>query len=220
MTDNIERFYDLYHGQTCLIAVPGPNLALTPPESFDLPSFAINTVYKYPGWEPDYYIWVDRGNAENVPFFEEVKVAYPHAVKFVPTPDFDDAQGENVYHFRHRPGIELFVAGQLANQREAMTKYGITYRRIHDATLQIAWWMGFKTVLMIGLQHKPGTRKEHFWGQADYEPSTSNFVWEERGLRECSQTMSDMKIINISADTYLPESVLPRDDWRKWSKQQ
>jgi hypothetical protein len=29
--------------------------------------------------------------------------------------------------------------------------------------------------------------------------------------------MSDVKVLNISADTYVPENILPRDDWRKYT---
>jgi len=213
----LQNLYNLHSGETCIIAAPGPNLPLTPPEQFSCRSIGINTIYRYPKWKPDYYVWVDRGVAEVVPIWQEVIASYSSVAKFIPTPDFDEAKGENIYRFKHRPGIDLYIGGQLANQKKALTEFGITYRRIWGAALQIAWWLGFKTILLIGIQHKLGARKEHFWGLADYDPA-SDFYWEELDLLDCSHMMRDVRILNISEDTYLSEKVVPRGDWRDWRK--
>jgi hypothetical protein len=86
-----------------------------------------------------------------------------------------------------------------------------------DAVFQIAAWMGFTTMLMIGVQHKPGTRNQLFWGEDAGEPEKV-FTFEEEGYRFFASALP-IKIINISADTYVSEDVLPRDDWRKWVNQ-
>ena len=50
---DIDEFYNLHKGETCLIVGVGKNLELTPPEWFDYPSFGVNTIYKRPGaWRP------------------------------------------------------------------------------------------------------------------------------------------------------------------------
>jgi hypothetical protein len=211
----LQDFHNLHRGQTCLIAGVGPNLNLTPPERFAIPSFGVNTVYKYEGWTPTYYVGVDeRLKVENGAAVVERYKAIP---KFFPAPDWDDLPGENIYRFKHRQGSQYIHAGQSPTHRDALTVRGITYFRIMDAVFQIAAWMGFTTMLMIGVQHKPGTRNQLFWGEDTGEPEKV-FVFEEEGYRFFASALP-VKIINISADTYVSEDVLPRDDWRKWVNQ-
>jgi hypothetical protein len=209
----LSDFYNLHAGETCLIVGIGPNLKLTPPEWFDYPSFSVNTIYKYEGWKPDYWVAVDlriRNRWHTVKLPEH----YKDVAKFIPSPDWDVVPGD-FYRFRRRPGFDIFLGGQLPNQRQVMTQWGINYRRVMDAVLQIAWHMGFKTMLMIGIDHNPANRLAHFWGDNSWDVANS-FIWEERGMEECRRTMNDVTMLNISENTYLPESVIPRDDWQKW----
>lgn len=209
----LKDFHNYHLGQTCLIVGVGPNLALTPPECFDYPSFGVNTIYKYKDWKPTYFVGVDiellKRDGENI------IETYPDIPKFFPHPDFDSLQGENIHRFNHRTGAELFIGGQSPKDKDALTHKGITYRRIMDAVFQIAYHMGFTTMLMIGIEH--GERKGHFWGTAEYEPQ-EDFRFEELGYIECRRMMSNVKVLNISEDTHVPESVLPRGNWRKWVK--
>jgi hypothetical protein len=141
---------------------------------------------------------------------------YPDVPKFFPSPDWDDLQGENIYRFRHEHRGDLFVGGQSPADIKALTQWGITYRRIMEAVFQIAYWMGFRTMLMIGVQHKPDTRQELFWGTDEGEPER-DFLWEELGYIECRRALSGARILNISEDTYVTEDVLPRGDYRNWN---
>lgn len=207
-------FYNLHRGETCLIVGVGPNLNLTPPEWFDYPSFSVNSIYRRDDWKPTYYVGVDeRLRVENG---AEICRKYADIPKFFPTPDWDDLQGENIYRFKHRQNGDLYVGGQLPNQREALTKFGITYWRVMGAVLQIACHMGFTTMLMIGVQHKEGAPTEHFWGN-DAGAVADQPI--ETWLIEYKQWAHGMgvKVLNISEDTYVPEDVLPRDDWHKWT---
>ncbi len=213
---DLSQFWNSHAGQTCVIVGIGPNLELTPPELFDYPTFGINTLYKRGGdWKPTYYVGVDEELLKRDG--KELVKVYADVPKFFPTPDFDSLQGENIYRFAHRTGIELVTGGKLANQKDALTHTGITYRRIMDAVFQIAWHMGFTTMLMIGVSHEPGGRKDHFWGVAEYEPQ-KDFEWEEIGYRECLRMMKGVKVVNISENTHVPESILPRGNWRDWAK--
>jgi hypothetical protein len=36
------------------------------------------------------------------------------------------------------------------------------------------------------------------------------------GYKAVRASNQNVKILNISQDTYVPEDVLPRDDWRNW----
>jgi hypothetical protein len=211
----LEEFHNLHNGQTCLIVGVGGNLPLTPPERFNYPSFGVNTIYKYPGWKPTYYVGVDeRLEREDGKAISDV---YRDVIKFIPRPDRDSWQGENFYRFYHRPG-DLIIGGQMANDHRALSVVGIGYRKIMDAVLQIAWHMGFTTMLMIGIQHKITDQQAHFWG-ADVKsiPEKDLHYWFD-GYREIRRAMGPkVTVLNISEDTYVPEDILPRDDWRKWS---
>lgn len=212
----LQDYYNLHDGQTCVIASVGPNLPLTPPEWFNYPSFGVNTIYHYTkltGWKPTYFVGVDERlwREDGAAILE----TYPEIPKFIPSPDRDTFKGENFLRFHHRPG-EMFIGGQSPRDIKALTQWGISYRRILDAVFQIAFWMGFTRMLLVGVQHKPGTRKEHFWGTASHDPA-EDFKFEEAGYAECIRMMgSRVTVLNLSEDTYVPESVLPRDDWRKW----
>ena len=75
----------------------GPNLKLTPPEWFNYPSFSVNTIFKYEGWKPTYYVGVDarlfRDNRE------EILDKFSDIPKFIPRPDQDAFEGPNIYRF-------------------------------------------------------------------------------------------------------------------------
>src|SRR5574340_971018 len=135
-------FHNLHQGETALIVGVGPNLNLTPPEWFNYPSLSCNSIVKYEGWQPTYYVGVDeRLRVENG---AEICRKFAGIPKFFPTPDWDALQGENIYRFKHRTG-ELAIGGQAANQKDALTHKGIGYYRVMDAVIQIAWHMGFTT---------------------------------------------------------------------------
>lgn len=209
----IEDFYRKHSGQTCLVCGVGPNLELTPPESFPFPSFGVNTIYKRANWKPTYFVGVDeRLRLDDGPAICE---KYRDVPKFFPTPDWDALQGENIYRFRHRTGGELTIGGQSPLDIKSLTVWGITYYRIMDAVFQIAAWMGFTTILCVGMQHKPEEKHRRlFWGVDEREVSP-NFEWEEYGYQYFAHALP-VKIVNISLETYVPETVLPRDDWKNY----
>lgn len=209
----LKDFHNLHAGQTCLIAGVGPNLGLTPPEQFNYPSFGVNTIYKYEGWKPTYFVGVDaRLQRENA---DAISEKYRDVHKFIPRPDRDSWQGENFHRFYHRPG-PLYVGGHSPFDVDIMDGFGISYYRIMDAVFQIAAWMGFTTLLCIGFHHMTNERSRLFWGTDESEKS-SDFLWEEIGYRETSQMIaSRCRVLNISEDTHVPEDVLPRGDWKGW----
>ena len=210
---NLADFHNLHQGETCLIVGIGPNLEKTPPERFAYPSFGVNTLYKRAGnWKPTYFVGVDEELLKRDG--EAILKAYPDVPKFFPRPDWDGLQGENIYRFAHRTGGEMFIGGHSPQDRNALTQRGINYRRVMDAVFQIAFHMGFTTMLMIGIDH--GDRKAHFWGSAEYEPQ-NDFYWEEIGYTECRRMMNGVRVLNLSEDTFLSADILPCDDWRKWA---
>ena len=218
MTNRLADFHKIHTGQTCLIVGVGPNLKLTPPELFRYPSFGVNTIYKYECWKPTYFVGVDeRLKLEDGAAIVE---KYKDIPKFFPAPDWDDLQGDNIYRFKHRTGSDLFIGGQSPKDADALTHKGITYRRVMDAVFQIAWHMGFTKMLMIGVQHKPydenDSDRAHFWGIDTKAYANQPFDWWFAGYRECVRAMNDVQVLNISADTYVSEDVLPRGTFTDW----
>ena len=211
----LSDFYNHHKGQTCLIAGMGPNLKLTPPEWFNYTSFSVNTIYMYEGWKPTYYAAVDLDMLKL--YDTDVTKKYNDVTKFFPRPDFDELQGDNIYRFYHRD-CNYWVGGMRANDAKALTRDGIGYKRIWDCVLQLVWHMGFTTVLFIGISHKPETRNVHFWGFEPRDPEYAGFEYETLGLQHFTRVLQTegVTLLNLSEDTYLPENVMPRDDWRNW----
>jgi len=210
---DLSSFYNIHKGKTALLVGNGPNLYKTPPEWFDYISFGMNTIYKYPGWRPTYYVGCDFSLFEN--HGAEVNAAFPDILKFVPTPTLDAMKGENYVRFNRRPG--LFVGGHLANERDALY-FGLCYTNVMTCAMQLAWHMGFTTLLLIGVEQKPapGMLADHFWGKdPNFTPSQDDYHWNKE-YAQLVHAMTGVKVLNISEGTYVPESVLPRDDWQKW----
>jgi hypothetical protein len=210
----LKDFYNYHKGQTCLLVGLGPNLHLTPPELFNYPSFGLNTIYKYKGWKPTYYAGVDeRLEREDGAAIVEV---YKDVPKFVSSPDRDTWQGDNFYRFKHRAG-DMMQGGKAANQPHALTRDGIAYVNVMTAAMQIAWHMGFTTMLIIGMQHKPDELYKHFWGEDGKKTDGQTAEHWLLGYAALVRGMNGVKVLNISEDTYVDENIIARDEWRKYA---
>lgn len=212
----LEDFYQMHQGETCVIASLGPNLKLTPPGWFNYPTFGINTIYKVgwdTPWEPTYYVGVDH--RLQIEDGDAIVERYAHIPKFIPHPDRDSWQGPNFYRFYHRNG-EIYIGGHLPTDKDALTTFGIAYRRILGAVFQVAYWMGFTRMLVIGLHHKPGDENEHAWGTdlKGFKDQPANLWFDEY---HHWANLGKAEVLNISEDTYVPDSVIQRDDWRNWA---
>lgn len=205
-------FHQKHAGETALLVGNGQNLKLTPPEWFNYPSFGMNTIHLYEGWIPTYYVTVD--NRVYREFGEGVTTKFRDVPKFIPSPDLDMWQGDNFHRFYHRAG-DLYIGGHNASQKDAF-QFGLSWFNVMHLAMQLAWHMGFTTLLMIGVQHKPDEMREHFWGfdegMAAKQPRD---IWMNGYQTLCSM-MNNVKVLNISEDTYVPESVIPRGNWRDW----
>lgn len=206
----LENFYNLHAGETCLLVGNGPNLAQTPPEWFDYPSFGMNTCHLWAGeWMPDYYCTVDKRVMRE--FGDAVYEKYAAIPKFIPRPNLNKWQGDNFYRFLHRPG-GLQAKGYCPADKDALTVDGIGYTNVMHVAIQIAWHMGFDKMIMIGVQHRPHKAQEHFWG-VDHKMNAMHFPeW----LEDYKYLAERLDLVNISENTYVDEDIIPRDDWRKY----
>jgi len=192
----------------------GENLLKTPPEWFNYPSFGLNTIFYYKDdWKPTYYVAVDACMYEG--YGEMVKAIYPEIPKFIPS-DLGNWTGENFHYFKHHKG-QTIIPGKPVTRKEAL-RDGIGFTNSMTAAMQIALYMGFTTLLMIGVEQKPGYGNlvRHFWGDdPQMFPSQTDEHWNT-GYIDVQNSAPNVKVFNLSVDTYVDEDILPRDDWRNW----
>jgi hypothetical protein len=207
----ITRFQNLHKGETCLLVGNGKNLYKTPPERFDYPSFGMNTICQYPDWKPTYYTAVDSRVMHE--YGEQVNKRFSDIPKFLPTPNLDKWTGENIYRFYHRPGA-LWARNGKQLFPSLMTDDGINYGNVMHVAMQLAYYMGFTTMLIIGMEHEEGKAGDHFWG-ADHKSYIPPVDEWKRGYKELREGMG-VKMLNISVDTFVPEDVVPKGDWERY----
>ena len=208
----LQDFYDLHKGQTCLLVGNGINLKLTPPELFALPSFGMNTCHRWQGtWVPTYYCAVDKRVMRE--FGDEILDRFSDIPKFIPRPNLDSWQGPNFYRFLHRPG-GLMESGYSPSSPKALTTDGIGYYNIMHVAIQLAWHMGFSKMIMVGVQHKPFKAQVHFWGTDHGMPANHFQEWMD-GYKYLA---GQVNLVNVSEDTYVPENIIPRENWENYVK--
>jgi hypothetical protein len=217
ITRDLSQFRGIHPGETCLLVGNGPNLHLTPPEWFDYPAFGMNTIHLYKNWKPTYYAAVDVRLMKE--FGTEIAQQFADIPKFVPTPNLDKWQAPNMHRFffRHGP-VWRKAHGRIWNP-DALES-NIQYSSVMHVAMQLAYYMGFTTLLIIGMQHKPGEAMEHFWG-TDHKMGISDRLqsWID-GYKQLVDDMAarHVKVLNISEDTYISNSIIPQGDWREWRK--
>lgn len=212
----IGRFHNIHAGQTALLVGNGPNLGLTPPEWFNYPAFGTNSICMYEGWKPTYYAAVDvRAMNE---FGGMVAEKYSDIPKFIPSPNLDKWTGENFYRFNYcLPGpLWRKERGRIWNPDRL--EENLIFANVMHVAMQMAFYMGFTTLLIIGMQHKPGYAPYHFWGHDPYMGITTHLQNWIDGYEQLTRDMAALgvKVINISEDTYVSDKIIPRGNWREW----
>jgi len=205
----IQDFENIHSNETCLIIGNGPGLGDIPIwflESY--PSLGSNLIYRLENFKPTYYAAIDR----RVKLFydEEAPEYYRDIPTFVPEPKLGKWKGDNVHHFRQSSRY-LFPnpkAGRLF-PRSFLTEEGITYSTVTHLLLQLAYFMGFTTMLCVGLDNTDDGK--HFYGPDKARPNTLNW---DKGYAILREGFIPRKIINISTRTKVKS--LPRDDWRNY----
>jgi len=210
--NDISRFHNKHKGETCLLVGNGPNLLKTPPEEFDYLSIGSNTIFWYAGWRPTYYVAVDSCIMRD--YWDDL-CRYDDIPKFVPTPNLDKWSRPNFYRFYHRPGPLWPRCGRTLWPSNLLDETGITFSNVMHVQMQLAHFMGFTTMLIIGMEHGKHGRA-HFWGWHDPMPDETPPEWLE-GYKILREGMG-ATMLNLSIDTCVPESIIPRDDWKKWTR--
>jgi hypothetical protein len=208
-------FKNIHKGETVLLVGNGENLHLTPPEWFNYPSFGMNTIHLYSGWKPTYYAAVDVRVMKE--FGAAITERFTDVPKFVPSPNLDKWQGENFYRFQYQHGpLWHKEHGSIWNPA-ALDRF-MRFANVMHVCLQMAYYMGFTTLLIIGMQHKPGFADAHFWGTDEGMGTKQPLqIWLDGYEQLCTDMAKlGVQVINISEDTYVSETIIPRGDYRDW----
>jgi len=214
----IEGFHNLHAGETCVIICNGPG-QLDIPDSFlnQHVTFGSNTLFEREGFTPTYYCAVDSRIVREDWLREGVEKAYSDIPKFVPTPNLDHWQGPLFYRFRHRPGPLWPRTDKPLYTRDFLNDDGIQFNCVTHVLMQMAIFMGFDTLLCVGIYHKNPSL--HFWGNDENAGGIPNLDDWASGYFEIAKGFEydrGGQIINISSETYLPEDVLRRGNWKDY----
>lgn len=221
ITAQLADFENIHKKQTCIICGNGPTLKNMPRELLKrYPTFGTNRVYLLPGFTPTYYVAVNplvikqsmdeinkmkcRAKFLRAEYAKQTKDAYP--LRRIVAPIFSKDIVDGIYE-----------------------GYTVTF-----TCLQIAYYMGFTTALLVGVKHSykhpPETRPNqeiisegpdpnHFspdyfgkgvrWHAADLERSRLAYI-----LAKIAYEADGRRIINLTPGTCL--DVFEKDDYRKW----
>lgn len=210
----LEIFKDIHKGDTAYIACNGPSLNQHDTEGISKNEivFALNRGYLKEDMKYMYLVTADKRIEKN--FSNEIKNA--RGIKFCHT-----IQSENVVQY-------LLGMGKFSTDITKGMKLG---HSVTIVALQIAFYMGFNKVNIIGMDHKftyDNTKRykgnqfsnisrdlNHFTDDY-YSPNHiyrfQNLDALENSYREAREVyeLHDRKLINASYQTRLPKEIIPR----------
>lgn len=204
-----QKFHNIHAGQTGVIIGNGPSLTSTSRQLlYDHCTFGTNRCYLPGGYIPDYYCVVNNLLIEQ--FHKEIAdIGGPCQAKFV------KAQYAHLVPGSY-PIRSIYPHVFSANPANGLYEgYTVTY-----VCMQLAYWMGFTTILLVGVDHnykqkgKPNERqkmecddnnhfsKEYFsganWNLADIERMTEAYQLAREAYESAGR-----KIINLTPGSKL-----------------
>lgn len=212
-------FQDIHAGEICVIVGNGPSLRDVPLAFLKkYPTFGTNRIYLHPeGFIPTYYCSVNPLVIEQSA--AEIN-AIPCRAKFIAADYASLIPGS---YGLVSTGAQLFSFNPAAYIYEG---YTVTY-----VCMQLAFFMGFRTVLLVGVDHKfimngtpnaetvwEGNDPNHFtesyfkdarWNNPDLERSAQAYALAEKAFRE-----NKRRILNLTKDTAL--EVFTKEPLKKW----
>jgi hypothetical protein len=218
---NWDTWRDKHSGQTGIIIGNGPSLRSVDRQLFyNHFTLGSNRCYLPGGYIPDYYVVVNNLLIEQ--FHAEIAViGGPCQAKFIKAqyanlvPGSYPIQSIRPHIFSKNPAEGMYEG------------YTVTY-----VAMQLAWWMGFSTILLVGVDHnyiqdgKPNQQQKmtgddpnHFsaeyfkganWNLADIMHMTEAYQLAKEAYEGAGR-----KIINLTPNSKL--NVFEREDIGKWS---
>lgn len=201
------NFMDKHAGETAVVIGNGPSLKDVPLSFLrKYPTFATNRIYLLDKFTATYYVSV---NPLVLQQSKDQINAYPAKAKFVAEAYAGEIHGA---HGLVSTGAQLFSFNPAAYVYEGFT---VTF-----VCLQLAFFMGFKTVLLVGVDHKykmdgpansettwQGDDPNHFspdyfkgarWNNPDLERSRQAYMLAEKAFAE-----NKRRILNLTKDSGL-----------------
>ena len=212
-------FENKHLGETCIIIGNGPSLNDIPLELLNAyPTFGTNRIYLMENFTPSYYVSVNPLVIEQS--IEEINKLQAGA-KFIRHTLADKIDGAHplrsggFWTFSKEPDNYVFEG------------YTVTY-----VCMQLAYWMGFQTVLLVGVDHyfdvkgapneqqvAEGKDKNHFsldyfadgavWNLPDLDNSERAYNIAKRVFEKAGR-----RIINLTTKTAL--DIFTKDDYHNW----
>ena len=221
MNNDINQFKDAHAGGTCIVVGNGPSLAsvsLAFLKSYL--SFGSNRTWML--FQPTFYVCTDPLDvAKNL---EQIQaMTTPKFIRF----GWDVGYQLDIMTTQTRtPGWNTFTTDPIQPMYDSCT---VTY-----VALELAYWMGFTTALLVGVDHRytwNGTRQTEQISSGDdpnhfipnyhlpgeiWQPP--NLVRMEKGyvLAKAAYEKAGRKIINLTEGTAL--DVFPKDKIENWTR--
>lgn len=141
----IQQFKDTHKGETCVIVGNGPSLDSTPLEALahNYKAFGANKIYDssaHPDFVPDFWTCIDDLMLTDcVPYLMDHPEfdAARFVPRYIPLPNSNSLNTEVGIGFSKDAAVKVFLGGT------------VTY-----VNIQLAYYMGFTTVLLVGLDHR------------------------------------------------------------------
>jgi hypothetical protein len=212
MTSELRNLYNHYKGQTCTVIGNGPSLKDVPNTFLEkFCSFGTNRIYLK--FQPTFFVCVNplvyKQNEADISKLESVKMLR------------DDMPSVNSIPI-HSIGFPCFSYNP---EKYVFEGWTVTY-----VCLQLAFYLGFKTVLLVGVDHKyeytgdpndqkyceedpnhfdPSYFKGQLWNNPDLARSTKAYQ-----LARIAYDDADRTILNLTEGTEL--DVFQKDSILKW----
>lgn len=225
----IQDFKDAHKGETALVIGNGPSLDDTPLEALGklYPTFGANKIYNYP-YKPTYYACVDRDMFHDCVPWLMAHTEYRPAI-FLP----------REIPFPGSHGLNVTVNSPFSIDAQDFVTLGGTVTFVN---LQLAYYMGFTTVLLVGVDHRypdmnggaPGSKfiaaggdKSHFRGAEDVDYFEAGRVYNRPELTATGARVypaarqmyerAGRRIINLTPGTAL--EAFQKDTFAHWLKE-
>ena len=191
----LKQFKNFHNGETCFIIGNGPSLTAQDLEKLyqrHLPTFAFNRIYlmfDHTNWRPTYYVSQDEKTLKNcVEPVNQMDLKY----KFIPL----------FIHFYHDVNIDNALFFNLNPQRteypvmeEDISKFIGDSTTVAVTAAQMAVYMGFKKIYLIGVDHNFSTWKNDK-GEIINDSSIKDYFTDEY-----NKDKSELYVPNIDAST-------------------
>lgn len=205
-------------GNTVLLVGNGNNLHLTPPEDFkNYVTIGMNTIHLYDGWTPDYYLTVDRRVFRE--FGDAINKKMKGVTKVLPYPRLRQWHTDHILWYRPKPGL-IWQPGRYALWQDDIGQGNVTYSNAMHIAIKLAYYMGAKTILIIGMEHEPKKANRHFWGNdhgMSHAQNTKNWFAGYKILAD-ELEKRDVELLNISPETFVSEDIIKQNDFKKYLK--